>query len=106
MEVGQRRRFQTIRLDLEAGVPATEAFTRSGRWRPEFLWALSAIQEGAPPGGTFDSVAQVLEEKAAAGMDAIARYATPITVLLSGCAIGWLGYVVFSLLIALMGSVF
>jgi type II secretory pathway component PulF len=87
--------------DLENGVPPGEAFRAHGRWRPEFLWALDAVSQGAEPARTFAAVAEVLEQKAEERFNAILRICTPVAVLLSACGVGLLACTLFQWVIAL-----
>jgi type II secretory pathway component PulF len=93
-------RVERVCRDLENGVSPGEAFRAHGRWRPEFLWALDAVSQGADPARTFVAVAEVLEQKAEARFDAILRICTPVAVLLSACGVGLLACALFQWVIA------
>jgi type II secretory pathway component PulF len=80
---------------LRHGVAPRAAFSSAGSWRPEFLWALDAVSQGAPPTTTFQTVATVMEEKGDARLRAISRYGMPVAVLVAGLGVGSLAYMVF-----------
>lgn len=89
---------------LNEGAPPPQAFSAAGRWREEFLWGLDAVAHGAPPGPAFAQVADVLEEKALARMDALHRVCTPIAVLIAASGVGLLAWTIFSNMTAIQRS--
>jgi type II secretory pathway component PulF len=73
-------------------------FRVPGGWRPEFLWALDSVTNGAQPATTFEAVARVLEDKASVFMQFLLRVGTLLVVLFSAMSVGGLAYCIFGML--------
>jgi len=99
-----QRRLLEVCDGLQEGAPPAQAFRSAGGWREEFLWALDSAAQGVPPGPLFEQVAQVLEDKAAARINAVYRVCTPLAVLTAATGVGLLGWTVFTSLSAISRS--
>jgi len=95
---GLKQSLSKVQKAIENGEPPSRAFRQCGRWRDEFLWALDAIAAGANAAGTFNQVAEVLEEKVQARLNTIYRIGTQVGVLIAAIGVGTMAWAVFSTL--------
>ena len=93
-----QKSLAAIARALANGEPPLRAFREHGAWRPELLWALEALAQGAPPGTTLDTVAEVLEDKANVRLNRIQRFCTPIAVIIAAVGVGTLGWTIFGIM--------
>jgi type II secretory pathway component PulF len=93
-----QKNLAAVTKALALGVAPARAFRENGKWRPELLWALDALAQGAPPATTLDAVADVLEEKACTRLDRICRVCTPLAIIIAAIGVGVFGWTIFGAL--------